>query len=174
MKPGPAPLPSNVHMMNGNPSKKPAGALRDELKPDVILPDPPPHLLPEAKAEWVRLGPEMIRLGLITQLDRAEYAQYCQHWARWVQAELKLQELQEGGLVETTPSGYRQIGVWLQISNRACEAMHRSAKEFGMTPSARTGFTGRLTPQMPLFPDAPKPNTGGDSAPADPAARHFD
>lgn len=173
MKPGPAAKPANLHLVNGNPSKKSASELRDELKPDVVLPDPPDHLLPEAKAEWVRLGPEMIRLGLITQLDRAEYAQYCQHWARWVQAELMLATLQDGGLVETTPSGYRQIGVWLQISNRACEAMHRSAKEFGMTPSARTGFTGRLTPQMPLFPDVPKPN-GSEDKPPQTAARHFD
>lgn len=173
MKPGPSPLPANVHRMNNNPSKKSAGELREDLKPDVVLPDPPEHLMAEAKAEWVRLGPEMIRLGLITQLDRAEFALYCQYWARWTQAELKLAELQEAGLIETTPSGYRQIGVWLQISNRAAEGMHRSADKFGMTPSARTGFTGRLTPQMPLFPDA-KPKTGAEDKPAHPAARHFD
>ena len=173
MKPGPAPLPANVHKLNNNPSKKSDRDLRDDIKPDVVLPDPPEHLMIEAKAEWVRLGPEMIRLGLITQLDRAEFALYCQCWARWVQAELKLKELQEAGLVESTPSGYRQIGVWLQISNRAAEAMHKSAAEFGMTPSARTGFTGRLTPQMPLFPDAHQ-QTAGAEIPANPAARHLD
>lgn len=173
MKPGPAPLPANVHRMNNNPSKKSAGELKDELKPDVCLPDPPAHLLPEAKVEWVRLGPEMIRLGLITQLDRAEFASYCQHWARWVQAETKLKELGDSGLIDTTPSGYKQMGVWLQISHRAADGMHKSAREFGMTPSARTGFTGRLTPQMPLFPDA-NPQTGAEAKPANPAARHFD
>lgn len=173
MKPGPAPLPANVHRLNNNPSKKSDRELRDDVKPDVVLPDPPEHLLPEAKAEWFRLGPEMIRLGLISQLDRAEFALYCQFWARWVHAELKLKELQDAGLVESTPSGYRQIGVWLQISNRAAEGMHKSASEFGMTPSARTGFTGRLSPQMPLFPDA-NPQTDGAEKPTNPAARHFD
>ena len=173
MKPGPAQLPANVHRLNGNPSKKSDRDLRDEIKPDIVLPDPPEHLMPEAKAEWTRLGPEMIRLGLITALDRAEFALYCQHWARWVHAELKLKELQEAALIECTPSGYRQIGVWLQISNRASEGMHKSAVEFGMTPSARTGFTGRLTPQMPLFPDA-NSQTGGTEVPPNPAARHFD
>ena len=129
--------------------------------------------MPEAKAEWVRLGPEMIRLGLITQLDRAEFSLYCQSWARWSYAELMLKKLEDAGLVESTPSGYRQIGVWLQIAHRAAEAMHKSAVEFGMTPSARTGFTGRLTPQMPLFPDAHQ-QTGGTETPANPAARHLD
>jgi P27 family predicted phage terminase small subunit len=173
MNPGRRTLPANVHRLNNNPSKKSDSELREDINPDVVLPDPPEHLLPEAKTEWGRLGPEMIRLGLITQLDRAEFALYCQHWARWVHAEVKLKELQEAGLVEITPSGYRQIGVWLQISNRAAEGMHKSACEFGMTPSARTGFAGRLTPQMSLFPDA-NPKTDGAEIPANPAARHFD
>jgi P27 family predicted phage terminase small subunit len=159
-----------VHLLNGNPSKKTASELRGELKPDVVLPEPPPHLSELAKEEWGRLGGEMIRLGLISNLDRAAFAVYCQAYARWVRAEEKLKELGDDSLVETSPNGYKQMSVQLQISNRAVDQMHKFMCEFGMTPSARTRFTN-INAQLPLFPDA-NPTTGA-SAPADPASRHF-
>jgi P27 family predicted phage terminase small subunit len=171
MKRGPAPLPANVHMLNGNPSKKSSAELRNELKPDVVLPDPPEHLADLAKAEWNRLGAELIRLGLISQLDRAAFAVYCQAYARWAAAEAKLKVAGEDALVETTPSGYRQMSVLLQISNRAADQMHKFMCEFGMTPSARTRFT-TLSAQLPLFPDANNTNPGASQAP-DAASRHF-
>jgi P27 family predicted phage terminase small subunit len=172
MKPGPAPLPGNVHAMRGNPSKKSANALRDELKPVIVLPDPPDSLSESAKAEWVRLGPEMIRLGLITNIDRAAFSVCCEHWATWLMAQDELKKLGPAGYIESTPSGYKQMSVWLQIRNRAAEGLRQYLNEFGMTPSARTGFTSLLSPQLPLFPDADS-NASGAQAPINPAARHF-
>jgi P27 family predicted phage terminase small subunit len=172
---GPAPLPSNVHRLHGNPSKLPASKLNAEVRPEVRLPDPPEHLLEAAKAEWHRLGPEMVRLGLISDLDRAAYAAYCQAWARWVQAEAKLKELDEAGLIEVTPSGYKQIGVWQQLSNRAVDQMHKFITEFGLTPSSRARFTV-VNPQLTLFSDEPATGSahGQPAAPEQSrAARHF-
>lgn len=170
MKPGPAPMPASLRLVTGNASKVPDHKLRHELKPDVVLPDPPDHLSPEAKAEWQRLGPEMIRLGLITNLDRAAFAVCCEHWATWCFAQAKLKEGGAEAYVEVTPSGYKQMGVWLQIRNRAAEGLRQYLGEFGMTPSARTGFTA-ISPQMPLFPDAPSQPAAGNQT--SPAARHF-
>lgn len=171
MKPGPAPMPANLRLVTGNASKVPASQLKHELKPDVNLPDPPEALSVEAKAEWQRLGAEMIRLGLITNLDRAGFAVCCDHWATWLMAVTELGKLGAAGHVETTPSGYKQMSVWLQIKNRAAEGLRQYLNEFGMTPSARTGFSA-LSPQMPLFPDAPaQPQAGAQ--PANPASRHF-
>lgn len=171
MKPGPAPMPASLRLVTGNASKVPDHKLKHELKPDITLPDPPANLSDEAKAEWVRLGPEMIRLGLISNLDRAAFAVCCEHWATWLMAQDQLKALGPAGFVEVTPSGYRQMSVWLQIRNRAAEGLRQYLNEFGMTPSARTGFTA-LSPQMPLFPDAPTQPTAG-SQPANPASRHF-
>ena len=138
---GPRPTPANMHLIRGNPSKKPLNELFDEFRPEVEIPEPPPHLLPAALDEWARLAPELERYGLISKLDRAALAVYCQSYARWKHAEEKLRELGDAGLVETTLTGYRQIGPWLQISNRAVETMQKLLTEFGMSPSARTRVT---------------------------------
>ena len=74
---GPKPLPSNVHMLRGNPSKKPSHELLDGFQPQVEIPDCPPHLLPEARKEWRRITPELERYGLISKIDRAALALYC-------------------------------------------------------------------------------------------------
>lgn len=148
---GPKPLPNNVHKMRGNPSKLPQSQLNDSVTPKVEIPTAPNHLLPEAKKEWRRISKELKLLGLVSKLDRAALAAYCQAWGRWVQAEKKLKELDEKGLVETTPSGYKQMGVWLQISNRALDQMKSFMAEFGMSPSSRSRVTA--SPQLDMFPD---------------------
>lgn len=171
MKPGPPPKPSRLHLVDGNPSKLPAHKLRDGVEPDIVLPDPPACLSDEAKAEWARLGGEMIRLGLISNIDRAAFAVCCEHWATWCTAQIELQKVGPAGLVTVTPSGYAQMSVWLQVRNRAAEGLRQYLHEFGMTPSARTQFNG-MSPQMQLFPT---PDAGQETRAeaASPAARHF-
>jgi P27 family predicted phage terminase small subunit len=56
------------------------------------MPTCPAHLSPSAKAEWKRLSQMLYRLGVITMLDRAVLAGYCQAYGRWVEAERKLKE----------------------------------------------------------------------------------
>lgn len=84
---GPKPLPANVHLLRGNPSKLRLDELRGEVRPPVAIPPCPKHLLPAAKAEWKRIAKELESLGLISQIDRAALAAYCQAWGRWLQAE---------------------------------------------------------------------------------------
>jgi phage terminase small subunit len=88
---GPKPLPGNVHQLRGNASKKPIATLLDELKPEVEIPGCPRHLLPEARKEWKRVAAELERYGLVSKLDRADLALYCQAWAWWVYHEEQLQ-----------------------------------------------------------------------------------
>jgi len=146
---GPKPLPNVVHLTTGNRSKKPAHELIDDVKPDIEIPKCPAHLLPQAKREWKRISPQLEKLGLITAMDMAALAAYCQAYARWSTTEAKLKELGEEGLVETTKSGYKQISVLLQISNRASEQMHKFMCEFGMSPSSRSRVTA--SPQSDMF-----------------------
>ena len=166
---GPAPLPSNVHQLRGNPSKLPAAKLRDEVQPDIARPDAPAWLLPEAKREWKRLGPELVKLGLISKIDRAAFALYCQAWGRWVQTEAELKKLGADGLIESTPSGYKQMSVLLQIANRSADQVARYQAQFGLSPSARRGLVA--TPQSgqaDMFG-----HESDDERNSDPAARYF-
>lgn len=144
---GPKRKPGALHLANGNPSKLSASDLKDSVQAPIETPDCPPHLLPDAKREWKRICPLLEELGLIAQIDMAVVAIYCQAYGRWKQAERKIAELNksdpagEAGLIGTTPSGYKQMSVWLMISNKAVEQMHRCFAEIGLSPSARTRVT---------------------------------
>jgi len=158
-------LPANVHLINGNPSKKKFSVLSDGSRVPVEVPTIPKHLDAGAKREWKIIVPELEKLGLIAKIDRAALAIYCSAFSRWEYAETKLKELQENGLVETTPNGHKQMGVWLQISNRAVEQIKSSLGDFGMSPSARAKVN--VTLQGDLFGGT------GNGAPANPAAKYF-
>lgn len=129
-------LPANVHLLQGNRSKKAADALASGPLPEVCAPGAPDHLSADALAEWNRVVPLLEKIGIIAEIYRAPLAVYCQAWGRYVHAERKIAELGDNGLIDVTPSGYKQMGVWLQVSNRAAEQMKTFAAEFGMTPSA--------------------------------------
>ncbi|QLQ24764.1 MAG: phage terminase small subunit P27 family [Dechloromonas sp.] len=135
-------LPGVIHLLQGNRSKKAAGELANERRPPAAIPTPPGHMTATALAEWQRVVPLLEAMGIIAEIYRAPLAVYCQAWGRYVHAERKLAEIGDSALVSTTPSGYQQIGVWLQVSNRAAEQMKSFAAEFGMTPSAISRVTG--------------------------------
>lgn len=88
---GPKPLPANVHMLRGNPSKLSVADLTDALQPEIEIPSLPKHLLPEAKKEWRRVAGELLRYGMISKLDRTALALYVQEWAWLAWHELALQ-----------------------------------------------------------------------------------
>ena len=147
---GPKPLPANVHLLRGNPSKKSAAQLRDAISPDVEIPACPRHLGAEARKEWKRISVELEKLGLIAQIDRAALSMYCTAWARHVDAENKIREMGEQGMVDQTPNGFYVQSAWLNISNKAMEQCLKYLAEFGMSPAARS----RVTPgaiQIDLF-----------------------
>jgi P27 family predicted phage terminase small subunit len=106
-----------------------------EPKPPEGAPDCPDHLSEEAKAEWHRLVDTLVGMGVITVVDRAVLAAYCQAYGRWVEAERKLQETP---VLFKTPSGYVQQSPWLNIANRQMELMGRYMAEIGLTPASRS------------------------------------
>ena len=83
-------------------------------------------------------------MGVLTTIDRAALAAYCQAYARWVEAE---QRLRETPPLVKTPSGYVQQSPWLAIANKQLELMGRYMTELGMTPASRSRVAG-LDPRM--------------------------
>lgn len=156
MKPGPSPLPANVHMLNGNPSKKAESDLQGVIAPEVKLCDPPEILSERAMTEWHRIGRELEILGLVSALDVAALAAYCQAWADWCWAREMIELYQcehggEAGFVMGTATGYKQISVYVQLAGAAEKRMREWAAEFGLTPAARARVTGGAK-QGSLFP----------------------
>lgn len=171
-----------MHLLRGNPSKKPLHELVDELQPEVEIPGCPRHLLPEARKEWKRITPELERYGLISNLDRAALALYCQAWARWVWAEDQLQRAQKlaeqkraeaeargevyaggDGYTIPTPNGNLTYSPHWVISNKAQQQVDAFLASFGMSPSARGRVNPSANRQRELFGnDDPDDKTGFD------------
>ena len=74
-------------------------------------------------------------MGVLTKIDRAALAAYCQTYARWREAEDLLVE--KGPLYRTQSNNIIQSPL-VGIANRALDLMHKYLTEFGLTPSSRT------------------------------------
>jgi P27 family predicted phage terminase small subunit len=137
---GRKPKPLQLRIIEGNPGHRPLQ--KNQPKPTPVAPSRPAGLKGEAKREWCRIVPELERLGLLTVIDRAALAGYCQAWARAVAAE---KVLAEKGQVKETPNGYLQQRPEVSIAFKAWQLVRAFAAEFGLTPSARS----RLSVQKP-------------------------
>lgn len=88
------------------------------------------------------MSQELGALGLLSNIDRAALAAYCQAYGLWVQAERALKAMARGnvtgGLLVRTTNGNAIQNPLIGIANKAKADMVRYAAEFGMTPSARS------------------------------------
>ena len=130
---GRKPKPTALKRADGNPGKRPLN-LHEPQVPDG-RPTCPSHLSQAAKTEWKRIAGTLHEMGLLTTVDRAVLATYCQSYGRWVEAEKKLAETP--ALIRT-PSGYVQQSPWLSVANRQMELMGRAMAELGLTPASRS------------------------------------
>jgi len=169
-RPGPKPLPANVHQLRGNPSKKALGNILDEFRPEVEIPDFPSWIWPEAKKEWKRVSFELERYGLVSKLDRAALVLYCQAWAKMVWAERMLAramkaaedarvaaeaagETYTGGdglMVKTANGNFTYSHHWV-VGKHAAAEVKRCLDLFGLSPSARSRVTTSDNRQGTLF-----------------------
>lgn len=130
---GPPPKPTAWRRAEGNRGKR-AWNHAEPVAPEGV-PDCPEHLGEEARQEWYRLVEVLAGMGVITIIDRAVLAAYCQAYGRWVEAEVHLRETP--ALIRT-PSGHVQQSPWLSIANRQMEIMGRYMAEIGLTPASRS------------------------------------
>ena len=132
---GRRPLPTALKLIQGNPGKRPIN--RDEPKPSGI-PTCPRFLKKEARTEWKRIAPRLANIGILTEIDRAALAGYCQAYGRWVEAEKKV--LEKGEVVKSVNGNIMQ-NPYLIIANKSMDHMRKFLVEFGMTPSSRSRIT---------------------------------
>jgi P27 family predicted phage terminase small subunit len=130
---GPAPKPSALVLLEGNPGKRPINKL--EPQPRRIAPKCPAYLDENAKAEWRRLVPVLRRMKVLTEADYMALGSLCQAHSTMVKAQIKLTE---SGLLFKTQSGYVQQSPLLAIVNSCAELITRLCREFGLTPASRT------------------------------------
>lgn len=130
-----------IQLAAGNPGKRGSEELRKRAARSAAhekkVPTPPPHLSVEAKREWKRVAKVLGAMGMVTELDRAVMATYCQHYGRWVIAEKKLKELKPENWVTETDKGFQQKTPWLQIAAQAMDAMNKAGSVLGLNPIDR-------------------------------------
>lgn len=129
--------PTKLHILHGNPGRRPLP--QNEPEPVAGIPDPPSHVLGEALVEWHRITAELITLGLLSKCDRAALSGYCVAWGRWVEAE---EHMRLEAMVFKAPSGYPVLSPWWSVANKAMEQMARFLTEFGLSPASRTRIKG--------------------------------
>ena len=108
---GRKPTPTAIKELEGNPGKRPLN--KNEPKPTKKAPPCPKWLEPEAKKEWRRLAKKMEQLGVLTEVDMAAFAGYCQAYARWREAEdfiSRAKELTGHEVISTLPSNISTTG----------------------------------------------------------------
>jgi P27 family predicted phage terminase small subunit len=147
VKRGRKPKPTHLKLVTGNPGKRALNPA--EPKPASLIPDPPAELSADALDEWEKISRRLLAAGIVTAIDRAALAAYCQAYGRWVQAERALAEMAKrdlitSGLLIKTTNGHAIQNPLVGTANKAMSDMVRYAAEFGMTPSARSRVRANL------------------------------
>lgn len=142
-KRGPAPKPSKLKLLQG--THRPDRAPANEPDPEVEAPSCPTWLHREAKREWRRIVPELVRLGLVAEVDRAALAAYCQAYATWWRMERDIDE--HGDVQISARSGLESARPQVAMRDKALETMRKFLVEFGLTPSSRTRVSAAEKPK---------------------------
>lgn len=144
---GRKPKPTKIKLVTGNPGHRPPPP--DEPKPAARIPKCPPHLDAEAKREWRRMARELDDLGILTTIDRAVFASYCQAWSTWRQAlkmvhkvgmvirsQEKVTEKPDGTV--TRAVGAPMLNPVYKLIDAENAKMMKALTEMGMSPSSRS------------------------------------
>lgn len=130
---GRKPKPTAVKELEGNPGKRTLNEF--EPKPKKKVPKCPSWLDAEAKKEWRRTAKQLEELGVLTEVDMAAFAGYCEAYARWKEAE---EFISKHGTIVKTPSGYWQQVPQVSIAQTYLKIMIKFCEQFGLTPSSRS------------------------------------
>ena len=126
-------------------------------------PTPPPRggLSPTARKVWKDLAPKLTALGLLTEVDGATFAIFCQAHADWTDLTKRLNELGSANWFYDGKNG-RQPLPELAVRDKAFQVVQRLGARFGLDPSSRSGISVGTEAKPPppdedfLFADQPK------------------
>ena len=146
---GPTPKPTALKVLQGNPGKR--ALPKGEPKPDSgRLPSAPRWLSDEAKREWKRIAPRLHAVGLLTEVDGLALAMLCEAFAQYMAAKTVVDN--EGLLlVSEKGNSYQHPAAGLMTQARG--ELMKWAREFGMTPAARSRISVQAADDAPTLAD---------------------
>lgn len=96
----------------------------------------PDHLTGLAVVEWERIVPILEAMGTLSADSGPALAAYCTAYAQWVTAKA---DTDANGLVVESPQGTK-VNPSFTVSMKCIDVMLKFLREFGLTPSSRTGI----------------------------------
>jgi phage terminase small subunit len=111
--------PTALKVLHGNPGKRPLP--KAEIKPAPGCEPPPWLTAPLACAEWARIAPRLLALGLLTEVDGEAFGLMCGHLA-------------DAG---------EQMRMGRPVDPRLTSEIRQFLSQFGMTPASRSKVVGK-------------------------------
>jgi P27 family predicted phage terminase small subunit len=130
---GPAPKPTAIKRLEGNPGKRRLNEA--EPKPEMGVPECPDYLDDVAQKEWGRLSAILIAMKVLTKADYIALANLCQAYSTLMNAQ---RQMNKTGILYKSKSGYIQQSPLLGIIHTQTTIVNNLLREFGLTPSSRT------------------------------------
>ena len=139
----PDPAQSKVIQGNFRPDRHTHGP-----KVETGLPPCPRWLGRKARKHWQEIGAQLEAAGLISVLDGDVFAAHCDTVARFAEVCDKLKDVEQS--LDSTPNGYHVQSVWFTVRSKLYEQLIKGAREFGLTPAARSAIKAPPQQQLPL------------------------
>lgn len=147
-------------MAGRHPEPAQAKILKGKFRPDrdthgakveIGLPPCPAWLPRGAKKYWSQLGEQLVAAGLISIVDGDVFAAHCDTVAKFAEVTQKLKRIED--TLDHTPQGYQVQSALFTIRSKLHDQLVKTAREFGLTPSARSGIKDAKQQQLPLGGD---------------------
>jgi len=142
-KRGPRPEPTIIKMAKGNPGKRRLN--KSEPKPPSDDIQPPDWVTGKSLEKWQEVVPKLVGMGVMTNADIDTIARYCTMHEQYLKY---LDQVRRGldVLVIRDDAGkvkYMQSTPAATMMTKLAASMLRIEQEFGLTPSARSGLSGK-------------------------------
>lgn len=159
--PGPAPKPTALKKLAGNPGKRALNS--SEPQPERVVPAMPRGLPKRAQRFWKSHAGKLDNLGLLTAVDGPAFTMMALHYAVALEALEIIQQglvvadgedgtpgsVVMGGLMAVDENGAMRKHPLLQVWRENSTAFRQYAMQFGLTPASR----GRLSIPEPTPED---------------------
>lgn len=132
--PGPKPAPTADKVARGNPGKRALNKNEAEPHKLSILPPAPEYIGEFGAREWNRVGPILVKHGLLTEVDMQVFEAYCLNVQLMIDAR---DEIKKNGMLVMGARG-RVRNPAIAAFSAASTAIRGFASEFGLSPSARS------------------------------------
>jgi P27 family predicted phage terminase small subunit len=142
---GPAPRPTNIKLLHGE--KKSRINLNEPQPRNVPVPAAPEWLSEEARELWDNLMPDLEAMGTLKVSDWPALAALCESWSRFKRTTIlaaKSPPIWNRGTDAQGQPIYVKNPLYSQVRDATSE-LRGMLREFGLTPSARSGLRVDVT-----------------------------